>query len=477
MVFSSVTFLFLFLPVFLGVYYLVPFRFRSAWILVASYLFYGWWRIDFLLLIMASTLWSYVLGKMAAPAGPERTLLEAGRRRAMIAGVALNLGLLAYFKYFNFGIESLNVLLRGLGASGFTAWHVVLPVGISFYVFQATSYVVDVYRGEASVADSFWDLAAYIALFPQLVAGPILRYRDVADQLRRRHHSFDGFGEGCRRFMIGFAKKVLIADSVAPAVDLCFSLTEPSFADAWLGTIAYGVQIFFDFSAYSDMAIGIGAMMGFRFRENFRRPYLASSIAEFWRRWHISLSSWLRDYLYIPLGGNRLGRRRTYVNLLTVMVLGGLWHGAAWTFVLWGLWHGLLLIGDRVLHEMRGGAVEGRRILPVPVAIALTSLVVFLGWVPFRAPDLSTLRAFLAAMCAPGPGSLWLSDVIAWQLPATALVAVAAGLALVYLTPIIRGPLRAVPTAVAAPTVYLLFVLGIAKLTAESFSPFLYFQF
>jgi len=472
-VFSSTTFLFLFLPLFLGVYYLLPFRYRSPWILFASYLFYGWWRLDFLVLIVASTFWSYILGGKAAN----------GRRRAMVTAVALNLGLLGYFKYFNFGIDSLNSLLGLLGAPGLTAWEVVLPVGISFYVFQATSYVVDVYRGDAEVSDSFWDLAAYIALFPQLVAGPILRYRDVADQLRERRHSFELFGSGSRRFMVGFAKKVLIADTVAPVVDLCFGVADPTAGDAWLGTIAYGVQIFYDFSAYSDMAIGLGAMMGFRFKENFNRPYLASSIADFWRRWHISLSSWLRDYLYLPLGGNRRGRRRTYVNLLAVMVLGGLWHGAAWTFVIWGLWHGLLLVGERALREKRGQRGE---LLPRPLGVVLTTLLVFLGWVPFRAADLGTFRAFIRAMAgggsvglAVGPG-LGLSDAIAWQVPAMGVVTVIIGLMLVYLEPVARRSGlfgRRSPGVLGPPIVVGLFLVSIIKLTAESFSPFLYFQF
>jgi alginate O-acetyltransferase complex protein AlgI len=464
-VFSSTTFLFLFLPLFLGLYYLLPFRYRSAWILFASYLFYGWWRFDFLLLILASTLWSHLLGRKAG----------SGSRRAMITAVALNLGLLGYFKYFNFGIDSLNSLLGVLGAPGFTAWEVVLPVGISFYVFQATSYVIDVHRGDAEVADNFWDLAAYIALFPQLVAGPILRYRDVADQLRERQHSLDLFGSGARRFMVGFAKKVLIADSVAPVVDLCFGVANPSAGDAWLGTVAYAVQIFYDFSAYSDMAIGLGAMVGFRFRENFNRPYLASSIADFWRRWHISLSTWLRDYLYLPLGGNRRGRRRTYVNLLTVMVLGGLWHGAAWTFVVWGAWHGLLLVGERAIRERR--ASRGA-LLPRPLGVALTTLLVFLGWVPFRAPDFGTFRTFLRAMAG---GLNWgLSDTIAWQIPTMGIAAVAIGLALVYLEPPARRMrllTRRGPVLAAPPVIVGLFLVSIIKLTAESFSPFLYFQF
>ena len=314
MVFSTTVFLFLFLPVFLAVYYALPFRYRSAWILAASLAFYGWWRLDFLLLMVATTAWSHLLCREIERNLPLR---RARAKRALTAGILLNIGTLAYFKYFNFGIDSLSSLLVMLGGQEITAWQVILPIGISFYVFQATSYLIDVYRGDAEPAKSYLDVAAYITLFPQLVAGPIVRYGHIAPQLASREHSIPRFSEGAWRFMIGFAKKVLIADSVASLANAGFGVAAPHAGDAWLGLTAYAVQIFFDFSGYSDMAIGLGLMIGFRFPENFDRPYTSRSITEFWRRWHMSLSRWLRDYLYIPLGGNRLGSRRTYANLLT----------------------------------------------------------------------------------------------------------------------------------------------------------------
>lgn len=472
MVFSTSIFLFLFLPAFLLVYYLLPFRWRSAWILLASYAFYAWWRVDFLVVFVATTLWSYLVGRVIGRS------LGAHRRRAQLAlalGVAGNLGTLAYFKYFNFGVDSLNALLSGLGVTPMTTWQVILPIGISFYVFQATSYLVDIYRRDAPTNERFFDVAAYISLFPQLIAGPILRYKDLAHQFKHRTHTFDKFSEGSLRFMVGFCKKVLIADGVASLANAVFAQSEPSFADAWLGALAYAVQLYFDFSGYSDMAIGLGLMMGFRFAENFNHPYLAQSITEFWQRWHISLSTWLRDYLYIPLGGNRVSPRRTYLNLMTVMLLGGLWHGAAWTFVLWGAWHGGILVLERYLGERKLW-----RALPARLAVPRTLFLVTLGWVTFRAAGLGGVLTMYAGMA--GFNGWGLSDELSWQLNSSALFTLGAALVLVYLAPWWNG-LKPSTRQVglwrenASLLVLPLFVLGILRISAESFSPFLYFQF
>jgi alginate O-acetyltransferase complex protein AlgI len=473
MVFSTNIFLFLFLPLFLAGYYAAPFRWRSAWILLASYAFYGWWRADFLALIFLSTLWTYLFGRAVAAhkaKDPRRAKLLLG------VGVVGNLGVLAYFKYFNFGVESLNALLAGLGVSPLSAWEVLLPVGISFYVFQAVSYLVDVYREDAPPARNFLDLAAYIALFPQLIAGPILRYKDLSEQFRARTHTFAKFSEGALRFMVGFCKKVLIADAVAPIANAAFAVGTPSAADAWLGALAYGVQLFFDFSGYSDMAIGLGLMMGFRFRENFDHPYISGSITEFWRRWHISLSSWLRDYLYIPLGGNRRGAGRTYVNLMMVMLLGGLWHGAAWTFVIWGAWHGGILAVERFL-----GKRELWRPLPAVLAVPRTLALVLIGWVTFRAGSASEAFGMYAGMM--GVNGLPVSEVLVWQLSVQGLVTLLVALLLIFVGPWWRDAFKGLPEARqrAADWVHLavipLFVLGVLRLSADSFSPFLYFQF
>jgi alginate O-acetyltransferase complex protein AlgI len=498
MVFTSAVFLYLFLPLFLLVYYLLPGRARLAWILLASWAFYGWWRLDFLALIVAATCWTWLGGLWL---GRRRGGSPVPRRRrgasaALALGIALNLAVLGYFKYFNFGVDSLNALLAGLGARPLTAWRVVLPVGISFYLFHSISYLVDVHRGDAPVATDFLELAVYLALFPQLVAGPIIRYKDLCPQLRQRSHSFAGFSEGACRFMLGFCKKVLIADLVAPIANAGFALAAPTLVDAWLGALAYTAQIYFDFSGYSDMAIGLGGMMGFRFPENFRAPYLSASITEFWRRWHISLSTWLRDYLYIPLGGNRRGPARTILNLMAVMVLGGLWHGAAWTFILWGAWQGLFLALERGRRRPRQAVSASPAAPPTepearrPLAVAATMLVVIVGWVLFRSATLREALSLYAGMI--GLHGLGLSAGLGWQIGGLELAVLGfAGLS-AYAGPWLArrfAPASGAPGFAGAPAravhlflagrlaVVPLFVLALLRTAAESFSPFLYFRF
>lgn len=397
-------------------------------------------------------------------------------KQALALGVIGNLGVLAYFKYFNFGIDSLNALLASIGANNLTAWNVILPIGISFYVFQATSYLIDVYRKDAPPARNFWDLSAFIALFPQLIAGPILRYKDLADQFEERTHTLEKFSEGSVRFMVGFCKKVLIADAVAPLANLTFGSADPSFADAWLGALAYTIQLYFDFSGYSDMAIGLGLMMGFRFMENFNQPYISQSITEFWQRWHISLSTWLRDYLYIPLGGNRIGPTRTYINLLLVMLLGGLWHGANWTFVIWGAWHGGILAVERLLSKPKRWQA-----IPALLAIPRTFLLVIIGWVMFRAANAVEAFSFYRGML--GLNGFAFSETLEWQFSSYALLMLVVGIALVYLVPWLQSLSKnregfgqrvlTLTSLIIIP----LFVLATLRLSAQSFSPFLYFQF
>jgi alginate O-acetyltransferase complex protein AlgI len=486
MVFTSSVFLYLFLPLFLAIYYLLPARARLAWILAASWVFYGWWRLDFLALIAAATCWTWLGGLWIGGRRRDSPVRRSSRgaRIAVALGVALNLCVLGYFKYFNFGIDSLNALLAALGSPTLAAGRVVLPVGISFYLFHSISYLVDVFRGDAPVATSFLELAVYMALFPQLVAGPIIRYKDLCPQLRERTHSFAGFSEGAGRFMVGFCKKVLVADLVAPIANAAFALGTPTAADAWLGALAYTAQIYFDFAGYSDMAIGLGRMMGFRFPENFRSPYLSRSITEFWRRWHISLSTWLRDYLYIPLGGNRLGPRRTLVNLMVVMVLGGLWHGAAWTFILWGAWQGLFLVLERGRRRPPSEALEAEG--AHPMAVAATMLVVLVGWVLFRSATLSGALRLYAGMI--GLNGLALSAELRWQLGGLELAALGFALLAVYAGPwLVRragAPAAAGasiqawdPVRVGRLAAIPLFLAALLRTAAVSFSPFLYFQF
>ncbi|MFP4210934.1 MAG: MBOAT family O-acyltransferase [Alkalispirochaeta sp.] len=494
MVFAGPTFLFYFLPLFFLGYALIPFRWKSGWILLGSWLFYGWWRFDFLLLLVAASLGAGVIGRLIAGSSTDRE-----RRRWMIIGVTAALGVLGYFKYFNFGVHSVHRLIERMGGtapSPDTVWEVVLPVGISFFTFQIISYIVDVYRRDAEPARSIIDVAAYVSLFPQLVAGPIVRYTEIADELRQRKHTPELFSRGVRRFSLGLVRKVLIADAVAPLVTAVFTAESPGFTAAWVGVLAYTVQIYFDFSAYSDMAIGLGLMMGFHFPENFRRPYHSRSITEFWRRWHITLSSWLRDYLYIPLGGNRLGPRRTLVNLMTVMVLGGLWHGAAWTFVAWGAWHGAWLIVERIvtvrwsarrsLPERRGPdggddnpqgtAVEVRKDAGTghhrwsALRRIYTLGVVIFGWVFFRAESFAGAGRILSAM-AGGTGGAGSVPVI--PLASTGpLVALTVGVLLAAAEPRVFEDGEKRPVLLTILT-----VLAVARLLAASYSPFLYFQF
>ncbi|MEM7048018.1 MAG: MBOAT family protein [Acidobacteriota bacterium] len=393
MVFSSHLFVFYFLPLVLAAYWLLPsLRWRNRFLAIASYGFYGWANPVFLPLMLASTVLDYGCGRVVSGDHPRRL-----RRLAVAASVVGNLSLLAYFKYAGFLSASARGALQAMGWDA--VWEpvleVTLPVGISFYTFQSMSYTLDLYRGRGAPQKSFGDFACYVAMFPQLVAGPILRYREVAEQLRSRSGSLPAAARGASFFCLGMAKKVLLANPCGEIADLCFAASSLRPFDAWIGAFAYGFQIYFDFSGYSDMAIGLGLLLGFRFPKNFDSPYRAVSITDFWRRWHISLSAWLRDYLYIPLGGSRQGRWRTYRNLAVVMLLGGLWHGAAWNFVAWGAFHGGLLAVERWLGI---GQVTSSRWRPLRAAV--TFLLVTIGWVLFRADDLPAAGRYLGAMFA-----------------------------------------------------------------------------
>jgi alginate O-acetyltransferase complex protein AlgI len=490
MVFSAPFFLYLFLPLFLAVYHAIPARFRTGWILAGSWVFYAFWRPDFLVLVILVSAGNWAAGSASHRLKPYRP--DAAKTVVGLT-IVFDLAVLGYFKYFNFGVDSLNSLLALAGIDPIHAWRVVLPVGISFYVFQAMSYVIDVYRGDAPPAERFTDMAAYIALFPQLVAGPILRYKDLADQLRSPDYRPGGLSYGVRRFMAGFCRKVLVADAVAPIARAAFALAAPSAADAWLGVLAYSVQLYFDFSGYSDMAVGLGHMMGFTFMENFDAPYRSTSITDFWRRWHISLSTWLRDYLYVPLGGNRKGIARTYLNLALVMTIGGLWHGASWNFVLWGVWHGTLLCIERLAgvsgrRTGNGSTVEGAAgLFKLALRGLAAQLAVALGWVVFRAADLPAAFRMLSAMA--GAGGWVQSADMAWRVGGLEMATLA--IATVYLAIEPRAAERArirpgvvghgtdtaARTVFKAAAVAAVFIAAALKLSADSYSPFLYFQF
>lgn len=474
MVFSSLIFLFLFLPTFLAVYYAVPKDWRSPVILIGGCIFYAWWRVDFLLLIMGVTFWNYMIADRVIA-----NTVELRRRRWMQVGVAGNLVALGIFKYFNFGVDSLNAVLESSGMNTVEALRFILPIGISFHIFQCISFLVDIYRGEAQPPKKLRDFLAFMTLFPQLIAGPVLRYKDLESQFTDRTHTPEKFGQGAYRFMTGFAKKVLIADTVAPLVDKTFALENPTMADAWLGTLAYTVQLYFDFSGYSDMAIGLGMMIGFRFMENFNFPYISRSITEFWRRWHISLSTWLRDYLYIPLGGNRKGTARTYINLFLTMLLGGLWHGANWTFIIWGAWHGAILAVERFANSVKKEGEAAVISLKNGALMIFTFFLVVMGWVMFRAESVVQAMKFYKAMFA---GSMrGFSEEIGWQITGAATTALIVGYVLIFGMPLVEKQfninIKETRSRWTHGGAVALFLVAVMKLGAQSYSPFLYFQF
>ena len=476
MVFSSPVFLFLFLPVVLGVYFLLPRGLRNLWLLATSLIFYAWGEPRFVLVMLASIGANYLLALLIARSA------GAVRRRAFLAlAVAANIGLLVVFKYADFLVANLNAVLEALRFAPLSLPAIALPIGISFFTFQALSYVVDVYRREVPVQRNPLDLGLYIALFPQLIAGPIVRYHDVAQQIVHRVVTREGFAYGIERFVLGLGKKVLIANTLAVQADAIFSippdqLTAPV---AWFGLACYTLQIYFDFSGYSDMAIGLGYMFGFRFLENFSHPYVAQSITEFWRRWHISLSTWFRDYLYIPLGGNRGSALRTYRNLVLVFFLCGLWHGASWSFVVWGLLHGFLLVVERM------GLGHAMTRWPRALRHGWTLLFVMIAWVFFRADSLPHALGFLRAMLGASPAT-GLEHPFALFVDGPTLLVLGAGI--VGSMPVLAAlrrrlmerPSAAVAVAMGAGEIAALSLILLAcsmMLAAGTYNPFIYFRF
>ena len=476
MVFSSVIFLFLFLPVVLGVYFLCPKQqAKNLWLIAASLLFYAFSGLWYVLLLLFSVLCNYIAG-----------LFVSGRKPVLYAAVAVNLGILGVFKYLGFLAQTVNHL-PGVSVP---VPSIVLPVGISFFTFQGLSYVIDVYRNEQLKSTKFSDVLLYISLFPQLVAGPIVRYEDVAHEVCSRSHTWENLARGLRRFIIGLSKKLLIADVCGSVVAQVYG-ADASILDsraAWLGAVCYLMQIYFDFSGYSDMAIGLGLCFGFHFRENFNYPYISSSIKEFWRRWHISLSTWFREYLYIPLGGNRKGTAKTYRNKLIVFFFTGLWHGANWTFIVWGLWHGFFIVAEDLVAKLTGKDRHSRNSKRRAAGIAkhlYTLLVVLIGFVIFRADTMSQAVAMVAAMFSGVHATAQTGLLLAQCMTPLTLCALAAGV--VFSTPVLPAILhrtdaltqnaqRAV-RVLGGAVLLMLLVTDILHLSAASYVPFIYFQF
>lgn len=475
MVFSSVIFLFLFLPVVLGCYYLLPGReAKNLWLIAASLLFYAFSGLWYVLLLF-SVFCNYLAG-----------LFVSGRKSVLCTAVVVNLGILGVFKYLTFLVRTVDQLPD----VAIPVPSIILPVGISFFTFQGLSYVVDVYRNERLKSTRFQDVLLYIALFPQLVAGPIVRYEDVAGEIQSRRYTLEQLANGLRRFIIGLSKKLLIADVCGSVVTLIYS-AERSVLDsrtAWLAAVCYLLQIYFDFSGYSDMAIGLGLCFGFHFKENFNYPYISASIQEFWRRWHISLSTWFREYLYIPLGGNRKGKAKTYRNKLIVFFCTGLWHGANWTFIVWGLWHGFFIVAEdavKKLFRIEKHGKGGRNPVMAVLKHLYTLLVVLIGFVIFRADNIeqaaSMIRAMFSGISASAQTGLLLAQCL------TPLTMFALLLGLVGSTPILpmvchkaerqTGSARTCLRVINYAAVLVLLLVDILHLSAASYVPFIYFQF
>ena len=466
MLFTSLEFLFLFLPAVLAVHWLLPFRWnlRNYWLLAASLFFYAWGEPWFVFVMIASILFNY-----AVAMGIEAWRLQVRVTRSLVAvSVVGNLAVIGTYKYANFLTATLRDWFpAGQGVIPQTSF--ILPIGISFFTFQALSYVIDVYRGERAQRNPLL-LALYIALFPQLIAGPIVRYVTVCDQIRSRHVTWDMFTDGVFRFVVGFNKKMLIANLMAEVADKAFAAGELSVAMSWLGALCYTFQIYFDFSGYSDMAIGLGRMFGFSFLENFNYPYVSKTVTEFWRRWHMSLGTWFRDYLYFPLGGSRVGRMRLLFNLAVVWFATGLWHGANWTFMLWGLLYGVLIAFEKLIGWV--DRVDRSPVLRLAYQ-PFTLLMVVLGWVLFRADTLGTAAHYLATMF--GGGQLVDGNFAFWSREmAVPLVAAVLGS-----VPLWRWHrLSGVAFKCCGYGMQLLFfAVGISCLVMKTHNPFIYFNF
>lgn len=474
MVFSSIAFIFYFLPVFLLLYYMADKKYKNTVILAGSIAFYAWGAPQFIFVLLGTTIVDFYVVKLMAT--KER---KQARRALLCVSVCINLGLLIYFKYSNFFVENVNMVLKHLGMHSVEWTKLVLPIGISFYTFETLTYVFDVYRGVHKPLKNFWDYQLYIILFPKLVAGPIIQFHDFADQVydHTDHDGVDNRLLGLFRFFIGLGKKVLIANVVGAAADKIFALPYHDLptTTAWLGALSYTFQIYFDFSGYSDMAIGLGLMMGFRFPENFNNPYTAVSVTDFWRRWHITLGSWMRNYLYIPLGGNRTGSMwRLYFNLWLVFILSGLWHGAAWAFIAWGAYHGMFLVIERMFLG-KWLARAGK------LSVIYTFIVVLIGWVFFRVEYLRPSLTYIRRMFS------WHTGTVSW-VPDTeyySILAAAVFFSFFTLAKWGRDVQQKIFYNEYKPGLYVtmtfvtvvLCILCAGRITVTTFNPFIYFRF
>lgn len=474
MLFSSMEFLFLFFPITLGVCWLLPRRARNYWLLLASLFFYAWGEPGFVLVMAASIVFNYFIALFIE----KHEKGSCGRKAFLIIGIAADIALLFVFKYLNFAIRTLHAIAPSTGAF-IRQTYIALPIGISFFTFQIMSYVIDVYRGIPAQHNIAY-LGLYISFFPQLVAGPIVRYTTIMDEIRERRATKDDFMQGGLRFLCGLSKKMLLANVLAELVHTAFSAAGPSVCMAWLGAVAYTLQIYFDFSGYSDMAIGMGRMFGFHFLENFDYPYTSRTLTEFWRRWHISLGSWFRDYVYFPMGGSRVSSKgRLILNLAVVWLLTGIWHGADWTFIIWGALHGCVIIIEKFLHLPQ--KLPERR-LAGGLYRAFTLLAVILGWVLFRADTLHSAASYIGAMF--GAGRVFADSTFVFYFKEYAVTLAAA---ILCATPVFRhlrerisakGEGAALACSCAEYGVQLiLLAVCVSFLVIGAYNPFIYFNF
>lgn len=464
MVFSSFSFIFVFLPIVLAIYYLVKDKYKNVCICIASLIFYAWGEPKNILLMLISVILNYFLAIwIGNTKGTKKKVL-------LIIDIILNIMIIGFFKYANFLIDNINYILH----TNIGNVEVALPIGISFYTFQILSYVIDVYRGNVKVQKNIIKLCTYISLFPQLIAGPIVRYEDIEKQLDDRKESFDKFIEGLKRFIYGLGKKVLLANNMALIADTIYE-TNPNNGTImlWLAAIGYTLQIYFDFSGYSDMAIGLGKMFGFEFMENFNYPYIAKSVTDFWRRWHISLSTWFKDYVYIPLGGNRVSQLKLVRNILIVWGLTGLWHGANWNFIIWGFYYAILLIIEKlVLNKWLDK-------LPKVVKHIYSLLIIVIGWVIFRTEDLSQIFIIVKNMFIYNPSNIVEYVLESWNIKVGLLFIIPA---IILSTPVISKKIK---ENLNKTSVYVLnniivciiFGLSIIQLLIQTYNPFIYFNF
>lgn len=473
MVFSSMIFLWIFLPVVLFLYFVSPSKIKNLILLIFSLIFYAWGEPKYVLLMIFSILITYLLGLLI------EKYFESKRTRViiLILSILINIGLLAYFKYFNFGIEIINGIF---GSNVFDVKSIMLPIGISFYTFQILSYIIDLYWGKITAQKNIINMALYISFFPQLTAGPIIKYKDLENQLSNRKISISDFASGIRRFSYGLAKKVLISNTLGITVDAIFngSLSDLNTPIVWIGAVAYTLQIYFDFSGYSDMAIGLAKMFGFHFNENFNLPYISKSITEFWRRWHISLSTWFKEYIYIPLGGNRRGSIRTYINLMIVFFVTGLWHGASWNFVCWGIYYGIFLIIERLFLNKY---IDKNKYSIVFHCYALIIIVV--GWVMFRANGMQSAIKLYEIMFNLNFNETYFitQHIINYQFIFALFVGIAfCGPIQIFVKKIRKNNIKLTNfycKYLENIVVIILLLLCICELASSSYNPFIYFRF